>query len=75
MLTVEIHIEGKIDKSWSEWFEGMEISHTETDKSVIFGKLKDQSALYGLVGKIRDLGLRLIFVMAGEIEDANNNVD
>lgn len=75
MLAVEIHIEGKIDESWSEWFEGMEITHTETDMSVIRGKMKDQSALYGLISKLRDLGIDLISFKARDIEDANNNVN
>ena len=72
MIEVEIHIEEKIDTSWSEWFAGMKITHSEDDTSVVIGKLKDQPALYGLIGKMRDLGLHLKSIKTQDKEDANN---
>jgi len=62
MQRVEIRVEGQIDKTWSEWFEGFSIAHTRQNETVLIGDLPDQSALYGIISKLRDLGLKLISV-------------
>ena len=62
MPQVEIKIEGYLDKNWVEWLEGFEISHTQQNETILAGKVNDQSALYGTIAKLRDLGLKLISV-------------
>ena len=62
MLPVEIRIKGRIDERWSEWFDGLTITHTDQDETVLMGPVVDQAALYGLVAKLRDLGLPLLAV-------------
>ncbi len=71
MTDVEIRVKGRIDDSWSEWFEGFTIDHAE-DESVLTGTVADQTALYGLLARLRDLGLPLISVQHsdGEAEEA-----
>ena len=69
MLTIEIRIEGIINSKWSEWFNELEISYSEDGESVLHGKVQDQSALYGLIGKLRDLGLTLISMTTSEWEN------
>lgn len=59
MLQVEIRIKGQIAEHWSEWFEGLTITHTAGGETVLSGELIDQAALYGLLAKLRDLGLPL----------------
>jgi hypothetical protein len=59
MEQVEIHIKGQIDKNWSDWLEGLSISYQQTE-TVLTGLVQDQSALYGILIKICDLGLPLI---------------
>jgi hypothetical protein len=61
MLTVEIRVKGRIDERWSDWFEGLAISYAEGE-TILTGNVADQSALYGLLAKLRDLGLALISV-------------
>jgi hypothetical protein len=54
---------GKPTKNISCWFDEMSISQSEnTDEFLLEGKVKDQAALYSLLIKIRDLGLKLISV-------------
>ena len=55
----QIRIKGHLDDSWSEWFDGMMITH-EDDTTLLTGTVTDQTALYGLLIKMRDLGLILI---------------
>lgn len=59
MLQVEIRIKGQIDEHWSAWFEGLTITHTTEGETLLSGELVDQAALYGLLAKVRDLGLPL----------------
>lgn len=58
----EIRTKGQIDPSWSDWFEGLTITYRQTGETVLSGPVKDQSALHGLLAKIRDLNLTLISV-------------
>ncbi len=62
MQRVEIHVEGCLDRQWFEWFEGLEITQTAHGEMVIRGDIIDQAALYGLFGKLRDLGARLLTI-------------
>ena len=63
----EILVQGQLDSMWGQWFEGMVLSHVENDEhgpayTLISGQVADQSALHGLLIKIRDLNLKLISV-------------
>jgi hypothetical protein len=69
MLRAEIRVKGQIDQDWSDWFEGLTVTHTDQDETILAGEVIDQSALYGLVAKLRDLGLPLVSVSGVEIEE------
>jgi hypothetical protein len=62
MLPVEIRVKGQIDQRWSEWLDGLTITHTDQDETVLTGSVVDQAALYGMIAKLRDLGLPLLAV-------------
>jgi hypothetical protein len=62
MRQVEIRVKGKIDEHWSEWFEGLKIGHTTRGETVIAGSIIDEAEMYGLLSRLRDLGLQLISV-------------
>ena len=67
----EIRVDGVLDDRWADWFGGLQVSNDGT-KTVIAGLLPDQSALHGLLTRVRDLGLTLISVRqmdAGDAED------
>ncbi len=67
--SVEIRVKGRIDEHWSEWFEGLSITHTDQDETVLTGRVVDQAALYGLLAKLWDLGLPLLSVKQLETGD------
>jgi len=69
MLQVEVRVKGCINKQWSEWFGGLTISHSDPDETVLTGPVADQSALYGIISRLRDLGLQLTSVSSEEIEE------
>ena len=57
----EIRVAGVLDDRWAAWFDGLRISGL-ADETVICGLVADQSALHGLLTRVRDLGLCLISV-------------
>ena len=58
----EIKVEGLIDELWAEWFNGMTITYVNNTETILVGELQDQSALHGVLERIRDLGLNLISI-------------
>ncbi|HEY5671647.1 MAG TPA: hypothetical protein VIS10_16770 [Anaerolineales bacterium] len=73
----EFRVRSRISPQSAAWFEGMEIAVDETAEPVqtlIKGYMEDQSALHGLISRIRDLGLTLVSVNHIERkEDQNQN--
>jgi hypothetical protein len=57
-----IRVRGHLNDNWSDWFGGLTISNEAHGEAVLDGPLADQAALYGVLIKIRDLGLPLITV-------------
>jgi hypothetical protein len=53
---------GVLDRHWSGWFEGLEVSSDAPGQTLIAGPVADQAALHGLLAKVRDLGLPLLSV-------------
>ena len=58
----EIRIKGHLDDRWADWFEGLTITLTEDGDTLLTGLVADQAALFGLLKKVRDLGLPLVSV-------------
>jgi len=59
---VQIIIAGHLDSRRSGWFEGMTLTTQSEGVTYITGFVPDQAALYALISRIRDLGLKLISV-------------
>jgi len=62
----EICVFGKLDPRWSRRLYDMQISALPDGETLIAGPVADQSALYGLLSRMRDLGLVLISVRRTE---------
>jgi hypothetical protein len=70
MQRVEIHIEGRLDPLWIDWLDGFSISYAGENETVLTGQVTDQAALYGLIAKLRDLGVKLLSVnFGGQIQE------
>jgi len=67
MLQVEIRFKGQVNAQWSGWFGGLTVSHPDPDETVLAGIVADSSALYGIISRLRDLGLQLTSVISEEI--------
>lgn len=60
-MVYQIKIKGHLGQQWTAWFADMTITWTD-DETILTGQVMDQAALYGLLRKVRDLGLPLIAV-------------
>jgi hypothetical protein len=57
-----IKLKGHLSASWADWFDGMTFTHKSNGTTTLTGEIVDQSALHGMLKKIRDLGLPLLSV-------------
>ncbi|RQW10428.1 hypothetical protein EH222_02550 [candidate division KSB1 bacterium] len=69
-MNCRIVVRGHIDQTWSAWLSGLSIFY-ENDFSILTGPLPDQSALYGVLLKLRDLNLSLISLEQLEVQHGN----
>jgi hypothetical protein len=61
----EIRVNGRLSPETAGWFEDMTLTVDESTtppQTIIKGVIRDQAALYGLISRIRDLGLKLLSV-------------
>jgi hypothetical protein len=62
----QIRVRGELDPTWAEWFEDFKLEHTDSNDTLLTGRVGDQAALYGVLIKLRNLGLELIQVQRQE---------
>jgi hypothetical protein len=55
-----ITVKGHLDSEWSDWFDGLTITLVDNGETILSGPVVDQTALHGVLIKIRDLGLPLL---------------
>ena len=61
-LIYQIRLKGQLGSEWAEWFGGLTITLADNGETLLTGPVVDQAALYGVLKRIRDLGLPLISV-------------
>ncbi|HEY4689019.1 MAG TPA: hypothetical protein VIK33_06885 [Anaerolineae bacterium] len=68
--TYHIKVWGRLDASWSDYFDGLTITAEKTSEGLtlttLSGTVADQAALHGLLARIRDLGLQLLLVQCDQ---------
>ena len=69
MQQIKIRVKGQISEGWSEWFGGLTISHSGPDETILTGFVPDQAALYGIISRLRDLGLSMCALCSEEIKE------
>ena len=61
-MVYQIRIEGHLDHQWTDWFDGLTINLEDNGEMLLTGPVVDQAALFGLLKKVRDLGMPLVSV-------------
>ncbi len=62
----QIRLKGHLGPQWTDWFDGLAITLEDGGDTLITGLVADQSALYGLLKKVRNLGMPLVSVQRVE---------
>jgi len=69
-LQYEIQVSGRIDPERASWLGDLDLKIQSNPDgkiiSVLSGQLVDQAALYGVINRIRDMGLKLISIHSME---------
>ena len=58
----EIRLQGHLDDRWAAWFDGLTLTRDDDGTTLLAGSVVDQAALYGVLRRVRDLGLPLVAV-------------
>jgi hypothetical protein len=58
----QICVKGYLEEEWSDWFDGMAITHLENGETALTGPIVDQPALFGLLFKVSSLNITLLSV-------------
>ena len=58
----QIYVNGHLDERWLHWFESHTVTYQDNEKTLIVLTAVDQPALFGVINRIRDLGLELISI-------------
>ena len=62
-LVYQIRIKGHLGCDWTDWFGGLTLTLEDNGETLLTGPVVDQAALYGVLRKVRDVGLPLLSVM------------
>jgi hypothetical protein len=68
-ILYEITVCGSLQDHWAEWFDGLAISHPQSNETTLSGRNLDQPALHRVFVQIRDLNLTLLAVVRKEISE------
>ncbi len=61
-MVYQLRVKGHLAGEWARWFDGLTITREDNGDTLLTGPVVDQAALYGLLKKVRDLGLPLVSV-------------
>ena len=74
-MIYQIRIKGHLDSQWKHLFEGLTITLEDNGETLLSGIVVDQSALHGLLKKIRDLSMPLLSINridTGQTQDSDS---
>ncbi|MEM8859691.1 MAG: hypothetical protein AAGD96_15295 [Chloroflexota bacterium] len=61
-MTYQIRLSGHLPRNWSDWFDQAQVVQEASGETVLVCNVADQAALFGLLKRVRDLGMPLISV-------------
>ena len=62
-MVYQIRIKGHLGPQWTDWFGGVAITLEDNGETLLTCQVVDQAALYGVLRKVRDLGMPLLSVI------------
>ena len=74
MYNTKIHIKGKINPNWSEWFGELQVVDCTSNETILHGNLPDMAAVYGVISRLGSLVIPLISVDCVEQAESNSKI-
>ena len=62
-LVYQIRIKGHLRRQWADWFGGLTLTLEDNGETLLTGPVVDQATLYGVLRKVRDVGMPLLSVV------------
>ena len=62
-MVYQIRLKGHLGRQWADWFGGLTVTLEDNGDTLLTGPVTDQAALFGLLRKVRDLGMPLLSVV------------
>ena len=72
-VVYQIRLKGELGRQWTNWFDGLTITQEETGDTLLTGPVIDQTALHGVLKKVRDLGMPLVSVIQVRCNETDPN--
>jgi len=72
-MIYQIRIECHLDDQWADRFGGLTITLEKNGDTLLTGPIADQAALFGLLKKIRDLGMPLVSI--GRVDSVKSDIE
>ena len=73
MNNYQIRVRGQLDPQLAAWFGDFTLTPTPNGDTLITGIMMDQAALYGVIGRCRDLGITLLSV--NPLKESHHELD
>lgn len=70
-MVYQIRVKSHLGSDWTDWFEGLTITLEASGNTLLTGPVVDQAALYGLLKKVRDLGMPLVSVNPVQVNETH----
>ncbi|HEU0291458.1 MAG TPA: hypothetical protein VFR47_01905 [Anaerolineales bacterium] len=67
----QIRVKSHLRSDWTDWFGGLTITLEADGNTLLTGPVVDQAALYGVLKRVRDLGMPLVSVNPLESGEAD----
>jgi len=61
-MVYQIRLKGHLGRQWTDWFGDLTLTLEDNGDTILTGPVVDQAALFGLLKKVRDLGMPLLSV-------------
>ena len=61
-MEYEIRLEGELGDDWADWFAGLALVREGEGATLLRCDVVDQTALFGLLRRVRDLGMPLLSI-------------
>lgn len=62
MYRTEIRVKGKINPTLSDWFGELQVYDCSCDETILYGRLLDMAAVYGVISRLGSLVIPLVSV-------------